>query len=386
MNQLRPRKRGRGSSASGKSPTLSWAIKASPTSAFCTDIAILDPNQYFKSHRTMALSEYDIIIIGGGCWGASTALALKSLRKDLEILLVKGSHPDTASRDETKIIRSTYPDEDFVEAAKEALSLWTEVDLYEQCCHKTGWIRVLTDNSPEDWKGEKDRPISSEDLQKLVRSKVKPQLDPGEKLWLNRDVCYVDSDTAVVAVLTAAAELGVEIIDANATELIVNNDACVGVKVGDATYTAKVKTIVAAGPWTPGLLKRSGVKFREEIFTVCGVPVATMSLTDEDFKELNHSMPILVTEGGESNLLKQGIPANTLLGEVIMSEKHQSLKITTTATFKFDNFSNPNEHEERLKSLDISPNRAVLAKMLPQFANRDPEGWICSYIIPVHYS
>ena len=61
------------------------------------------------------------------------------------------------------------------------------------------------------------------------------------------------------------------------------------------------------------------------------------------------------------------------------------LKITSRATFKFEDLCD-SEYQERLKSLDISPNHRVLDKVLPQFTGRDLDGWICLYVIHVLYS
>lgn len=80
------------------------------------------------------------------------------------------------------------------------------------------------------------------------------------------------------------------------TRLIVNEGVCLGVETDHSRVTAR-KTIVVAGPWTPGLLESSKVKFLENFFIVAGVGVATMPLDEAKFSEMK-SMPILVTECG----------------------------------------------------------------------------------------
>lgn len=241
----------------------------------------------------MASSEYDYIIVGAGCWGASTALALKRWQPGLRILMFDGIHTRTASQDINKIVHSTYPVSEYAELAEEAQHLWKE-DPYRQFYHECGWIRVLNESSPVDLRGKNDKVISLEGMQKVVGSEEKPQLDPGEQIWHNPDVGYVDSDQALKAVLATAR---VQIVQGNVTKLIVEDEVCVGVEVGDDIYRAK-KTIVAAGPWINGLLRSSRVPFRDNFFTIYGVPVATMRLTDKEFEALK-SMPILATENGK---------------------------------------------------------------------------------------
>ena len=53
--------------------------------------------------------------------------------------------------------------------------------------------------------------------------------------------------------------------------------------------------------------------------------------------------------------------------------------MTTTNTFRI-------QHPDELKDLgsfDVRKNRAVLEKMLPQFAGRQLNWWICPYVAPV---
>jgi hypothetical protein len=61
------------------------------------------------------------------------------------------------------------------------------------------------------------------------------------------------------------------------------------------------------------------------------------------------------------------------------SRKHKVLKMTITNTFRIQH---PDELKD-LESFDVGKNRAVLDKMLPQFAGRQLNWWICPYVIRV---
>jgi hypothetical protein len=61
------------------------------------------------------------------------------------------------------------------------------------------------------------------------------------------------------------------------------------------------------------------------------------------------------------------------------SRKHKVLKMTITNTFRIQH---PDELKD-LESFDVGKNRAVLEKMLPQFAGRQLNWWICPYVIRV---
>ena len=242
-------------------------------------------------------SHFDYAIVGGGCFGASTALALKREWPDTRIIWFEGSATSTASKDINKIIRTPYPDKDYVAFAEQAMRMWEEVAPYRNFFHRTSWVQVISENSYRSvMKGPKDRVISTQELLQMVGSHEKPKLNTGEELWLNEDIGYVDSALAVEAVAEEASIRGVIRETKDVTRLIVNEGICLGVEADHYRVTAG-KTIIAAGPWTPGLLESSKVEFPDDFFTVAGVGVATMPLHEAEFSELK-SMPILVTESG----------------------------------------------------------------------------------------
>lgn len=61
------------------------------------------------------------------------------------------------------------------------------------------------------------------------------------------------------------------------------------------------------------------------------------------------------------------------------SKKYQVLKVTTTGTFKIET---PDKLNTNTRPLNPELNRAVLEKLLPQFAGRRLDFWICPYLNP----
>jgi len=154
-------------------------------------------------------SHFDYAIVGGGCFGASTALAMKREWPDARIIWFEGRATHTASKDINKIIRTPYPDKDYVAFAEQAMRMWEEVTPYCNFYHRTSWVQVISENSYRSkMKGPKDRMISTQELLQMVGSQEKPMLNTGEKLWLNEDIGYVDSASAVEAVAEEASRLG----------------------------------------------------------------------------------------------------------------------------------------------------------------------------------
>jgi len=269
-------------------------------------------------------NHFDYAVVGGGCFGASTAFSLKSEWPGARVIWFEGSATHTASKDINKIIRTPYPDEDYVAFAEQAMKMWEEVPLYSNFYHRTSWVQVISENSHRSkMKGPKDRMISTQELLQMVGSHEKPMLNTDEGLWLNEDIGYVDSASAVEAVGEEASKLGVIRETQDVTRLIVNEGVCLGVEAGRDRIIAG-KTIVAAGPWTPGLLESSKVEFPDDFFTIAGVGVATMSLHEAEFCEMK-SMPILVTENGMSYLIYQNSSWLTYIQE--KSYPQESIRI-----------------------------------------------------------
>ena len=198
---------------------------------------------------------FDYAIVGGGCFGASTALALKREWPDARVIWFEGSATHTASKDISKIIHTPYPDKDYVAFAEQAMRMWEEVVPYCNFFHRTSWVQVIGKNSERSiMKGPKDRLISVQELAHMVGSHQSPKLDTDEELWLNEDIGYVDSASAVEAVAEEAFKLGVTKETKDVTRLVVNEGVCLGVEADHCKIIAGT-TIIAAGPWTPGLLQ-----------------------------------------------------------------------------------------------------------------------------------
>lgn len=69
-------------------------------------------------------NQYDFAVIGGGCFGVSTALALQREWLNAKIILFEGSETKTASKAFWKTIRTPYFDEEYVLLAGEAKEKW----------------------------------------------------------------------------------------------------------------------------------------------------------------------------------------------------------------------------------------------------------------------
>ena len=121
---------------------------------------------------------FDYVITGGGCVGASTALAFIREWPDARIVWFEGTHTCTASQDISKIIRAAYEDEDYVAFLEKTLQMWQTDPLHREHYHQTGWVQVVGEGSHANTiKGPNDRMISVEEMlewsnSRYVRSNI----------------------------------------------------------------------------------------------------------------------------------------------------------------------------------------------------------------------
>ena len=240
---------------------------------------------------------FDYIVVGGGCNGASTALALIREWPTARVIWYEGTHTTTASKDINKIIRTAYIDDDYIEFAEEAQKIWRTEDPYRQFYHEPGWLQLIGDNVYRKYiKKQKNQQISVEEMKSLVGCSQGPVLEEGEELWLNDTAGWADAARAVEAVGKLAASLGVVREAKDITRVITEGGLCQGVEVDGSLVRAKT-TILATAAWTPRLLEHSHIEFPENFFTVSGVGVAVLSLTDDEFEQFKH-MPTLALKNG----------------------------------------------------------------------------------------
>lgn len=240
-----------------------------------------------------------------GTLGASTALALKREDPNARVCLIRGRARITASRDINKIIRAAYPDDDYVYYARQAMKSWATDRLLSEYFHWTSWVQVRGDDPNTNLHtSEGDERISIDDFVRTTGAR--PWLTNDKVLWLNKNIGYADSDLALEAVIQEASGLGVHVLEADISKLIIDESgACKGVEIESHNLMAD-KTVLATGAWTRKLLKDSNVKLfadpgREAAFLrVTAVAVAILELTAEEFEQLNElkDMPIVVTGKG----------------------------------------------------------------------------------------
>lgn len=212
------------------------------------------------------------LIVGAGCFGASTALALKRALPAADVTLVDRTPfpcPFAAAHDLNKIIRAEYEDPFYMDLAREAQHEWRTNPTFNPYYHETGVLRACSGSTGQHYidnyetlLGKGNAPATL-----LAVDDAKTRFDglfrDGD--WTGVANCaynpragWGDAAEALRAVVDAAVELGVRYVQATVTKLKFGpDDVCAGVvtDVGDSLEAGRV--ILCTGAHTAWLLAES---------------------------------------------------------------------------------------------------------------------------------
>jgi sarcosine oxidase len=214
-------------------------------------------------------TEYDDIIIGLGGIGSAAAywLSRRKGRRVLGLEQFEIGHVRGESQDHSRIIRLSYHRPHYVELAKHAYKAWAvlEKEAGKKLIVRTGGL----DLSPE------DSMISLSDYSNSMKAANVPfeRLDAVEimRRWpqwhLPNDVRGVYQKQSGIAPaakcnathISMARKQGAVLLEKTPVKSIRIKDTKVEVAAKDATYHAQ-NLIIAAGPWTNGVLAHLGLR------------------------------------------------------------------------------------------------------------------------------
>jgi glycine/D-amino acid oxidase-like deaminating enzyme len=206
----------------------------------------------------MTDSSFDLIVVGGGVFGLSTALeAGRRRRKTLVVDRRMVPNPIAASFGPSRKIRSTYLDPHYTRLALEAMATWRQIeaDTGAELYVADGNLSVsdgTTDAHLEDLAvnarrgGAKIRWLDAADLRREY-----PQFRPGRRGLLEEEAGFLRATDCVAALRRLAEREGVEFATGSdaAVELGAGG---VAVRTGTATHRAP-QVVVAAGGWSKRL-------------------------------------------------------------------------------------------------------------------------------------
>lgn len=209
-----------------------------------------------------AVADADVIVIGAGVMGTSTAGALALAGRDVLLLeRFRVPHEHGSSHGRSRIFRFSYRDPRFVRMAQQALPLWRELEeeTGEQLLTVTGGLDV------GEGVEEHAKALGScgADLEWLDSDEVRRRFPPvvlprGTKTVFQPDAGFLAADRTVIALAASARRHGAEIREE--TRVLAVRPFASGVEVDteERTYRASV-VVVTAGGWARGLLATAGI-------------------------------------------------------------------------------------------------------------------------------
>ena len=211
----------------------------------------------------MTSQSFDLIVIGGGVFGLSAALA-GAHRRRRTLVVDRGPVPNpiAASYGPSRKIRSTYLDAHYTRLALEAMVGWRriEAETGHELYVAIGNLNVSdggTDAHLEELErnarraGAKVRWLEAADLRREF-----PQFRPGKRALLEEEAGFLRATDCVAALRALGEKAGVQF----ATEREASIESTGGeveVRAGDATYRAP-QIVVAAGGWSKRLFPELG--------------------------------------------------------------------------------------------------------------------------------
>jgi len=217
----------------------------------------------------------NIVIVGAGCFGLSTAYHLLK-RGFTRITVLDRSEvlpaPDAASVDINRIVRSSYADTFYANLARQAIEAWKDRDEWGDAYHESGVLVFLSEGGTEmDQAYANDVKLGArvESLRDVeaIRAIFPPRVKIGTfkncSAYLNRDGGWVNASQATALMMSKVRSLGGHILPGKSvTSLVQLNGKTTGVECADGTAYNADLVVLAVGSWTASAFPSMGLEAR----------------------------------------------------------------------------------------------------------------------------
>ncbi len=211
----------------------------------------------------------DLLIIGGGCMGASTAFHL-TRRGENVLLLEKGHVASGATGHSGAIVRQHYESRIGIRLARRSLAFFQrfEDETGESCDFRTTGFLSGTRTRDEPafdalFQLLQSEGVRAERLAPKEATVLEPEMDASDYSALvhDPDAGYADPIATATGFTTAADRAGATVLEDQAVRsIIVRKNRVEGVRLRGGRTIASERVLVAAGNWTPSLVAAVGVR------------------------------------------------------------------------------------------------------------------------------
>lgn len=239
------------------------------------------------------MKRVDHIVVGGGVMGCATARALaKAGAKVVLLEQFRLGHKRGSSHGRTRIFRYSYPEDKYVEMAREALELWRDLEREAgtELVHTTGGLDVGSRIS------ENAAALERAGLPfELINGAAASERFPGVVLEPNLDVLFqpdsgiIYADASIASFVTSAIDADAEVHEDRQVIGIELKNSSVAVSTPGGDFEGD-SIVVTAGPWAQKVLGPLGIE----------LPVRPTRETIAFFATENKTLPTLVEWGNPS--------------------------------------------------------------------------------------
>ncbi len=209
----------------------------------------------------MADRQTDAVVVGGGVFGLATALELVRRGRAVTVVDRLGSgHPATSSAGASRSIRVAYAEPFYVDLARDALARWADLERAtgRTILHLTGQV----DLGPEPVLDAlvESSAAAGAPLERRTAAQLRellPELSDGRDGIFQVQAGTVMAAEGLQALRLTAVDAGVQMLMPERVVAIEPGEPAV-VRTTERTLEAD-HVIVAAGPWTGGLLEPLGI-------------------------------------------------------------------------------------------------------------------------------
>ncbi|KAI9725752.1 MAG: hypothetical protein M1828_002635 [Chrysothrix sp. TS-e1954] len=335
--------------------------------------------------------DFDLLIIGAGIFGTSTAYHLSKTHPTPSRIAVIDRTPfppdHAASTDINKIIRADYTSPFYMDLAYEAMDAWnTWPELKGKgFYHRTGWIAFSEegdDGAERIRKNFRDRqhdPTQDVSLGHL-RTKFKglyshTDFEGFEGAYWNPEAGWCDAGAVTAELMKEAVGRGVQYVTGDVRELLMDKNRISGAKLSNGRILNFEKVLLATGAWTSSLM--TAVEDRLSIaeqdrteaqVTAAGVCVSHFKMSAGELQALKEMPVTIYGEQGDA----QPPPANNLLK---LTNSHSFTNTITTPSGHKVSVPPQCDQRDVPKSLQDETRQTMTSKLFPQFTSRPAEYW-----------
>lgn len=212
----------------------------------------------------------DVLIIGAGVFGASTAFHLCNSSPSSKITLIDRTPAPAkhaASTDVNKIIRADYTSQFYMNLAYEAMQAWATWPQLKPYYHRTGWISLgevgsdIGQRIRENFRQRGHDPTSDLPLAQLRRSfggiYSYTDLQGIDCAYWNPEAGWCDAASATAEVVKSSVQRGVNYVVADVKKLVRSHDGGLsGVETSDGAVFRAHKVVLASGAWTSSIMTK----------------------------------------------------------------------------------------------------------------------------------